>query len=244
MTAASVVLDQTGRIVIAGVRAIEDDPEGRIGLVVLRLRLDGTLDGSFGVGGFYIGPVLDASGEIIVFDRVFKRPEIRLIHMNSGSYRVSVPAEGDCKIVGVTADGAADIAFGSEGVATLRSPDGAQVTCNALVSATDGRLLVGGSSREHGFVAHLLVHGEIDPGFRTDAVITEVLTEITSVAIASDGKLLVAGSGPQGASILRLQSTGRPDAAFGDGGRTWIDLDSNLASNAIVRDMASARTAA
>ncbi len=238
MTAASVVVDQAGRIVIAGVRAIEDDPEGRNELAVLRLGLDGTLDESFGVGGFYLGPVLDASGEIIVFDRIFKRPEIRLIHMNSGSYRVLVPSEGDCKIVGVTADGAADAAFGSAGVATLRRPGGAKVACNALESATDGSLLVGGSSREHGFAARLLAHGAFDPGFRTDATITESMTEITSVAIASDGKLLVAGWGPRGASILRLQSTGRLDAAFGDAGRTWIDLDSDLASNAIVRDMA------
>ena len=63
------------------------------------------------------------------------------------------------------------------------------------------------------------------------------MTDITAVSIATDGKLLVAGTGPRGASIVRRQTDGGRDAAFGVAGRTWIDLDSRFASHSIVRNM-------
>ena len=52
--ARSLALDPRGRIVIAGVRWVDDDEPatpGRHELTVLRLRPDGAFDGSFGVNG-------------------------------------------------------------------------------------------------------------------------------------------------------------------------------------------------
>ena len=105
ISANSLALDPQGRIVIAGVRPIEDDPDGRNELVVLRLGTDGTL-GSFGVSGIYTGPAADAWGQL-------ESDDIYLIRMSSGSYRVSLRSGRDCKIVGVTARGSSEAAFGS-----------------------------------------------------------------------------------------------------------------------------------
>ena len=239
----SLTLDSRGRIVIAGVRWVEDDgpaTPGRYESTVLRLRPDGRLDGSFGVNGSYVGPT--AVGAFFFF---YPRPEvvsdaINLTPIDSGGYRISVPSAGGCKVVGITGNGAPYAAFGTEGVVTLVGPGGARVACNALESAPDGSLLVAGSARarEQGYVTRLLASGAPDPGFVADDVISSSMTRVTSVAIAIDGKLLVAGTGPKGASILRLHATGARDTSFGDAGRTWIDLNSANAPNPIVRDMA------
>src|SRR5687768_16229906 len=115
--------------------------------------MDGRLDRSFGVDGYFIGPVSDAPGWNIFFDWIDKRPEIRLIRMDTGSYRVSVPSHGECKIVGITASGESDDAFGSGGVITLRGTEGEQVNCGAIERDSQGRLLIAGRSRSQGFVA-------------------------------------------------------------------------------------------
>ena len=115
--------------------------------------------------------------------------------MDSGRFRVLFASEGDCKIVGVTANGGLDATFGSSGVVTLHGPDGSQVTCNALESDSQGRLLVSGSSGNHGFRALLLAHGSVDPAFSADAAVAKLMSAVTSIAMAPDGKLLVAGSG-------------------------------------------------
>ena len=233
----SIALDHKGRMVIAGVRPIRNDPDGNRELIVLRLQTDGRLDRSFGVDGYFIGPVSDALGWSPLFDWSAERPEIRLIRTDTGSYRVLVQSQGECKIVGITASGELDSGFRGDGVVTLRGAGGSKVACSAIESDSDGRLLVVGSSRNQGFVARHLARGGIDPGFSADAAIAKFMTVVTSVAIASDGKLLVAGWGPQGASIMRLLDTGGLDPAFGDAGQSWIDLNSKTASKPIVRDM-------
>ena len=95
----SLVLDPRGRIVIAGVRWVDDDDPatpGRYESTVLRLRPDGRLDGSFGVNGSYFGPT--AVGAF--FLHYFRpRPEvvldaINLAPINSGGYRISCAIGG------------------------------------------------------------------------------------------------------------------------------------------------------
>ena len=39
---------------------------------------------------------------------------------------------------------------------------------------------------------------------------------------------------------MRLQATGQLDAEFGNGGRTWIDLQSDAGGGALVHDIAVA----
>ena len=181
--------------------------------MVLRLLADGSLDGSFGAGGVYIGSVADFSGEI------------RLARSLAGGYRVPVYGAEGCIIVGLTMDGVPDASFGSAGVAALESPSGNPVACNSLESLADGSLLVAGSAGENGFVKRLLASGAPDPTFVADSTIANWMAEATSIAAAAGGGVLVAGSGPEGALIARLRSSGELDTLFGDRGRTWIELE-------------------
>ena len=102
------------------------------------------------------------------------------------------------------------------------------VTCRSLEAQADGTLLVAGKTAGHGFAARLLANGALDPAFESDAVVAESMDDATSIAVGSRRQGHRAGSGVNGASIMRLQSTGELDALFGDGGRTWIDLVSEI----------------
>lgn len=239
--AASFLLDSSGRVVVVGIGPVDDDDSATpdsYGLTVLRLQPDGTLDVSFGTGGYYYGPAAGWSSISVFGALEAGASAVNVVPAGSGSYRVSMHSPGPCKIVGITSDGTADSAFGTGGIATLRGPGGSKFSCDALESAPDGGLLVAGSARKRGFVARLLASGVPDPAFTVDDAIATSMARVTSVAISADGKLLVAGSGVTGASILRLHATGERDTAFGDEGRTWLDLESESASQPIVRDIA------
>ena len=223
--ATSLALEPDGRIIVAGTRTIVVGETSEKNLMVLRLLANGSMDESFGAGGVYIGPAVESSGQI------------RLARTETGGYRIPSFGSQGCIVVGLTANGAPDGAFGSAGMAMVASPDDDPVSCISLESLDDGRLIVAGRAGENGYVSRLLVNGASDPAFVADATIALSMYEATSVAAADDGKVLVAGTGSEGVSIVRLQANGESDGSFGDGGRTWIELESDWGSTPNVLDM-------
>ena len=224
--AQAVALQPNGRIVVAGVREIASGDAVVSELIVLRLRPDGRLDGSFGNAGVYVGPAVPYGNTI------------RLARTAAGTYRIAAVTDAGCAVIGLTAAGAPDETFGSAGVAPVESAPGEPVYCESIAAQDDGRLLVAGNAAGHGYAARLLANGARDPAFATDAALADSMNDATSIAVASGGRILVAGSGAKGASIMRLQATGQLDAEFGNGGRTWIDLQSDAGGGALVHDMA------
>jgi uncharacterized delta-60 repeat protein len=223
----SVVLDPSGAIVVAGSSA------GK--LLVLRLLGNGTLDGSFGHGGVYIGPPNDDA-------------RIHILRTSSGGYRVSatlsnLPQAGvsSCGVVAVTATGVVDTTFGAAGIAAIAPHQtGASTGCRAMTAQSDGSLVLGGREGGHGFVNRLLAGGALDPSFAAGAVQSN-MAEATALAVDPAGSILVAGApnpGVPGALILRLHAaTGLLDELFGSGGSTWIDLPSSQATGPTLEDL-------
>ena len=125
-------LEPNGRIVVAGVREIVVDDALVSELIALRLRADGRLDQSFGAAGVFVGPA-------VPFDN-----NIRLARTAAGAYRVANTMDAGCAVVGVTAGGALDAAFGDSGIAQVESAPGEGVFCQSLAVQDDGRLLLGG----------------------------------------------------------------------------------------------------
>ena len=239
-TVRSLALDSKGRIVMAGTRWVDDDDPatpGRHELVVMRLRPNGKLDRSFGADGYFFGPEIDRTFSVIFRSRYDGMDKINLVHTGTDGLRISVQSGGDCQVVGVRADGMSASAFGTDGVAIPRTGAGARVTCHALKSEPDGRLVVAGNSGNRGFLGRLLESGEPDPAFNADHAVSRSMTRVTSVAITADGKLLAAGTGQRGTSLVRLQASGELDAAFGDAGRTWLDFDSESGPPPTVHEM-------
>jgi uncharacterized delta-60 repeat protein len=219
----SLVLDPDGRIVVAGSRADS--------LIVVRLLPDGSLDGSFGTAGAVTGPeALNFSSGSSAGVRT------NILRTAGGGYRVTVSNLAGCHIVGLTATGAMDNAFGTAGIATVNGATGPSTYCNSMVAQADGSLVVAGLADGRGFAARILADGQLDTGFDANAV-SSALSEATAIAVGQDGSVVVAGTSVSGESIMRLQATGELDALFGNAGSTLIDLPSDYGVSAVVHDM-------
>lgn len=223
----SVALDPDGGIVVAGSKDNE--------LIVLRLLATGALDNAFGVSGLFIGPANDFGSRTHV------------LRTGGGGYRVTTnfdfPVNGNptphCRVVALTATGAVDVTFGTLGIAPVKTPSGASVTCSSMVAQPDGRLLVAGSEAALGFAVRLLTNGEGDASFATNAV-SDAMEDATALAVGGDGSIVVAGRGPTGvpgALLVRLQANGELDVLFGNAGSTWIDLPSDHGTTPLVHDL-------
>jgi len=225
--AQSVVLDPSGAIVVAGSKASQ--------LMVMRLLANGSLDNSFGDGGIYSGPPNDNT-------------RIHILRTATGGYRVGATLSylphdigvSYCAVVALTAAGVVDTTFGASGIAALPAQQaGASISCEAMAAQSDGSLLLGGQEAGHGFVSRVLAAGTLDPSFAAGAVPANMI-EATALAVDAADSVLVAGAsspGVSGALILRLQATGMLDAAFGNGGVTWIDLPSDKTTFPTLNDM-------
>jgi uncharacterized delta-60 repeat protein len=223
--AQSVLLDPSGAIVVAGSSA------GK--LMVLRLLANGSLDGSFGTGGVYIGPPTDGT-------------RIHLLRTASGEYRVSTnllradPNQPSyCAVLALTATGTLSTTFGASGIAAPNPPPAASSNCPAMASQSDGALLLGGQQGDHALVSRLLPSGAPDPSFVASEVQAN-MAGVTALAVDAADSILVAGlpnAGVSGALIMRLQASGVLDGVFGDSGSTWIDLLSSAATGPVINDM-------
>lgn len=167
--AQAVLLDPSGAIVVGGSSA------GK--LMVLRLLANGSPDGSFGNGGFYIGPATDPS------------TRIQLLRTAGGEYRVSANLSATdpkqpsyCAVLAVTATGTLNTTFGASGIATPSPPAAASSNCPSMASQSDGALLVAGQEGGHAFVSRLLASGAPDPNFAASAVQAN-MTGVTALAV-------------------------------------------------------------
>jgi len=224
--ARSLLLEANGTIVVAG--QMLDPDTGKNHLLAMRLTGDGTLDASFGDGGVYVGPIVAWD-----YDN-----SVSLVRAASGGYRIAATAPDGCFIVALNIDGVPDAAFGADGIAAIAGPQGARVICSSLEVKANGQLLVAGAAGKHGFAAQLRANGNRNLSFVADAAIASSLTAVTAITSGQNGNVYVAGVGPKGTSIMRLNATGALDSAFGDGGRTWIDLPSPQEPKQPVHDLA------
>lgn len=220
LSGTSVALDSGGRIVVAGLTGTWAGS-----LVVARFLDNGAIDASFGVDGFFSGPM--TQGHIA-------HPQI--LRTSDGRFRVTTNLQTTgpdpnlpvqfCSVVGLTADGALDASFGNAGLADISDAGAGDVTCNALAVQPGGGLLVAGSDSGHGMVVRLVADGTIDSGFSATSVAADMV-EATALGVDQDGLVLVAGRGAAGISgalVVRLQAGGQLDALFGNSGSTWVDL--------------------
>ena len=204
-------------------------PNGRILVVfsqvdneygtLIRYNADGSLDTSFGMGGYVDSPI--------------------------GSVTVQ-PADG--KIVVTDADGVArfntngslDTGFGSGGRVTL--PAGFKFSSLAIDSA--GKIVAAGGSGSGSTSEFALfrfnVDGSPDSSFDGDGIVTTPsLQWANSIVIQSDGKIVAAGYGPgpgnYDLALARYNSNGSLDNTFGGGdGITTVDFNKSIDFGAAV----------
>jgi uncharacterized delta-60 repeat protein len=170
-SATRLVVDDAGRIVVAGVISpVEDDVLGS--WYVRRYLGDGTADPSFGTSGVAVpfmgsaygvawGLALDANGTIVV----------------AGSAGPAFDGPSRVALARYDSSGAKDPSFGVEGEVSI--PVGDDVIATSVIIDSTGRIVVAGvrdsgsDDGAEGVLLRLTAAGQLDPSFGTDGVIVE-----------------------------------------------------------------------
>jgi len=217
-TAYAVLLQPDGKIVLGG-----DSSQGASGVdfALARYNADGSLDASFGNGG----KVLTAIGDDGARESIYA---LALQTVAGVTRIVAVGGEGDFIAAAYRSDGTLDTGFGTAG--TVHGVFGSVIgAARGVVVTSDGKLVLAGH-RDHDFAAvRLLPNGSLDASFGSGgrsviAVSADNWDEATALVQQADGRLLLGGwvytgnSSSADTVLLRLNTDGSPDAAFGPGG--------------------------
>ncbi|MCZ6689596.1 MAG: SBBP repeat-containing protein [Planctomycetota bacterium] len=221
----AVEIDQTGKIVVAGLRDNGTD----IDIAIWRYMPDGTPDGTFGSGGF------------VSHDGAAGGPDERGFDLTIDSAnRIVVAGQGTGGVVAnamivwrFDSVGNIDSSFGSAGVAVYLIP-GQSAIGDAVTIESTGRILVAGSSINSGTGdLEMTIWAYDDTGtpevsFGTGGIVNEVSpaglpAECRGIAVDALGRIYVAGRGarpvgPRDMILWAFDSNGNPDPSFGSGG--------------------------
>jgi uncharacterized delta-60 repeat protein len=251
-TTNSVLLQTDGKIVAAG-EGIVLGPAANVGRIALaRYNPDGSPDTAFAQGGagvFDTGWQITQLPYTSAAVHVLQQTDGRLV-VGATSLSVSTaspPWPGRIALARFTAAGSLDATFGSNGSVVLTSsPGSSDEAISGIGQQSDGKLIAvgttaSGTTRDF-LVVRLTSAGAVDRSFGVDGRAIVSFGGGTSVAssgetaIQPDGKILVVGTvGDTGmeqvqcpaatdAAVIRLNSDGSLDAAFGDGGRVRLNV--------------------
>lgn len=183
----SITIDSSGRIVVAGTATIN----GKRDFAVVRYKVDGSLDTSFGTGGKITTDCgggdddgkslkIDVSGNILV----------------AGTAVIN--GKRDFTIVRYKADGSLDTSFGTGGKVTIDC--GGDDDARTIEIDGSGKILIGGSININGStdsaIVRLNANGTLDTSFGVGGKLIKDYggnDEINSIAIDASGQLVLAG---------------------------------------------------
>ncbi|MBT3248771.1 MAG: hypothetical protein HN361_07965, partial [Actinobacteria bacterium] len=208
-----VAIQSDGKIVVVGESAT--DPMGfSYDFLAIRLSSSGSLDSTFGTAGIAtiaLGPssdyarsvVIDSSGRAVI-----------------GGY-ASNGVDWDFGIVRLTTSGGLDSAFNG---GTVLVPFGSNDYAYGMVLASDGDVILAGTSGGDFAVARLTSSGVLDTAFSGDGRATVDVgagdDTARAAALATDGDIILAGFSGGDVAVVRLTSGGSLDATFAGSGAT------------------------
>jgi uncharacterized delta-60 repeat protein len=211
-TGRAVLVDPTGRIVVAGgvgaTTAAQD-------LLLVRLLPDGSLDPDFGTGGIVRTPLpAGLAGRI---ESIVRRTDGTIV----AAANVLTAPTPTLAFARYDDDGALDATFGTGGLVFTTSP---AEMAGSLVLTADDRLIAGGGNA----IARFLDDGSPDTAWGSGGVVmpTGALGSISvdDLVQQPDGRLLVGGRMLIAGAVNRYDAGGMPDATFGTGGSAPFSL--------------------
>jgi uncharacterized delta-60 repeat protein len=244
--ASGIVVQSSGRIVVAGVARDPDDT------LLAGIRPDGSLDPSFGDGGvvrtgltdreprIMVGPgdalTVSAAGELLRLEPNGAPDEAFGDHgrVRTDAAYTAIAAGSNGSIVTLTelgdvarwhADGRRDTGFAP---AALDSNPG--MRWGALALAPDGKVTLAGatgSSATIGSVVRLLADGRRDGSFGAGGTVpVSGVWGLSTVLLDGDDTVVLGGSDtrPRRHLALRLSGDGTPDGRFGEGGHAVTEI--------------------
>lgn len=199
--------------------------------VIARYNTDGTLDATYGTGGFtttMVGTAANAKASALQTDQmsVVTGPAI-------------INGQPEMFAARYTTAGILDSSFGSSGIATISFGD-FSVAYALSIQPSDQKIIIAGTishplTNEFA-LARLNTNGTLDNTFGSSGLVTtQVPTSMNDViygiGLQSSGKIIVAGSsiitGPTIISLARYNTNGSLDATFGSSGFVLTELAFN-----------------
>jgi uncharacterized delta-60 repeat protein len=188
----------------------------------------GSLDTSFGNGGFATVPVGTVAGAAAVA----VQPNGRIVTAGEaqvGGQNVMVSTR-------MTSSGALDTSYANGGIVTVAINGNAGVDSGAaLALQSDGKIVMVGSGRNGTYgplsfaAVRLLPDGSLDSSFGNGGIATVPIgpsSIANAVAVQPDGKLVLGGTayvGHNAFAATRLNANGTLDTSFGTGGTTTLE---------------------
>ena len=198
---------------------------------VFRLNANGSRDTTFGSNGFVsvsfgstddVASALDvqADGKIVI----------------SGAGEIDLGGSRNVSLARFNANGTIDNSFGTSGKVT--TDVGSFVQSADVKLQTDGKIVIGGvictdnnCDNGRGYISRYNPNGSLDSSFNGNGQIrlSGDSNAVTSIAIQPDGKILAGGfivnsAGNSDALLVRYNSDGSPDTAFGMNGLVTSDI--------------------
>jgi uncharacterized delta-60 repeat protein len=216
-----VAIQDDGKILLAGLSVFD----GNYDFKLARYNSDGTLDASFGSGGY---ATTDFGGSDIASDVALQADEKIVVCGVTGGHFALARYNGD---------GSPDVTFGTNGTTTtdLAPFSGGP---KSIAIQTDGKILTSGQVQASGGISAFATvrynaDGTVDTSFGTDGkVITDFhgdASETEEVVVRESGEILVVGAvRPQGLgedfAVAGYTADGTPDSSFGTNGQVVTDL--------------------
>ncbi len=138
---------------------------------------------------------------------------------------------GVFKAVRFNIDGTLDTGFGSNGVASVAMPETNSVATSLALQA-DGRIVLGGwghNGTNLDFqLARLLPNGAPDTSFGSGGTVANDFggdNVLYGLALTASGKIVGVGQDGPDFAVVQYLANGTPDAGFGSGGNSAIDVN-------------------
>jgi uncharacterized delta-60 repeat protein len=236
--ASSVILNQDGKIIIAGYTLFSDNVNGNsFDLLTVQLNADGSFDNNYDDDGIKINNLFGSDESIA---SAVAQPGGKIIL--AGIFTSYQDNASDFLAVRLNTDGTFDNSFNGDGIVTVDLGSTSDYGYS-LALQKDGAILVGGNQYDGFSYKAALVRftstGDLDNSFNGNGIrIYSQPNEINSspggLAIQQDGKIIQTGStesnnyssysGIGNYLILRYNKDGSLDDDFGSHGRSIIDF--------------------
>jgi uncharacterized delta-60 repeat protein len=216
----ALALQDDGKILVTGYKVKSNGSDQDV--IVLRFYEDGSLDESFGDGGLLVLPL--GNGHEIG-SAITIQPDGKILVAGETDIGSDIFA---FVLLRLLPDGQLDSSFGDSGWVSAKI--GSQSFGYAIALQSDGKILVGGESRNNSkadfALACFLPDGSLDPDFGDSGVLISSIgggdDVLYDLALQPDGKILGVGFAETGSvfhfALVRYLKEGQLDSSFGDGG--------------------------
>lgn len=234
--AIALLMQSDGKLVAGGLSNASNPTSNDFALA--RYNPDGSLDTSFGAGGF----VLTDFGDQELIIALVQQADGKLVAGGTST----INGDQDFALARYHPDGSLDTSFGSA-ARVLTGFGGRQERVQALIQQPDGKLVAAGLTRIGGsnsprdiVLARYNPDGSLDTGFGDDGrVRTNFGADRDDGALAlvqqPDGRLVAAGFTNGAFALVRYNSDGSFDTGFGNGGAVRTPFGGAVAARSLVR---------